>query len=116
MRTSVDSYEELSEHEKKLVGAFADQLQSLLQVYGHWITGGESFAGKLHRKWLDVRTAFDPKNAGAMLAECERGEWTALSKYEAAIEKMRWPSGAETILIDQLAAMREARARLDQMR
>jgi len=157
MRTSVNSYEELSEHEKKLAvamlrslltacrddesgysqaaldvndlslqpvfeelgrrrGAFATQLQTILESYGHATIGEESLTGKLHRRWLDVRSALEPKNAVAMLAECERGEWSASTKYEAALDKVRWPLGTEMILIDHLAAMREARATLDRMR
>jgi len=157
MRTSVDSYQELSEHEKKLVvaslrelleacrddqsgygqasvdvreeslqpifeeyarqrGEFAEQIENLLDGLGHPSQGAESFRGKLHRKWMDVRTAIESNNAVPMLSECERGEWSTIRKYESALDKVRFPLVIEGVLIDQLAAMRDAYHRLDRMR
>jgi hypothetical protein len=50
-----------------------------------------------------------------MIAECESGERTALTKYEAVL-RMRLTLDVEDMLIDQAATIREARASLDRMR
>ena len=44
-----------------------------------------SVAGALHRAWLKLRSAVSPADDQAILAECERGEDSALHHFEKAM-------------------------------
>ena len=46
-----------------------------------------SFAGSAHRRWVDVKSAILGRDEAAVLAECERGEDVAKSRYETALQK-----------------------------
>ena len=159
MRTSVDSFRELEQHDKKLVvavlkqlrsacrdcqavyaqaavdvrdpslepvfeayarqrGEFADQLGELLEAVGSPEDAkpdDPSLGAQVHLKWLDVRSALERRNAVPMLSECESSDYTVLKKYEAALDKVRFPMRVEEVLIDQLSAIRDAHGRLDRM-
>lgn len=66
---------------------FAGELQS------HVIQLGEpepeetsSTAGALHRAWINMKSAITSRDDHAILAECERGEDSAVSEYKKAME------------------------------
>ena len=46
-----------------------------------------SFAGSVHRRWVDIKSAITGKDDAAVLSECERGEDVAKSSYERALKK-----------------------------
>ena len=58
---------------------FASELQTELRSVGgaEPETGG-SAAGAMHRGWMDLKSAISGKDEGAILAECERGEDSAV--------------------------------------
>ncbi|CAN5723535.1 PA2169 family four-helix-bundle protein [soil metagenome] len=45
-----------------------------------------SLTGALHREWLNLRSALNAGDPGAILAECERGENHAVSEYRKALD------------------------------
>ena len=53
---------------------------------------------ELHRAWTDIKSSITGTDDQAMLAECERGEDTAESAYEAALKK-DLPAEVRTALI-----------------
>ena len=46
-----------------------------------------SFAGSVHRRWVDIKSAITGKGEAAVLAECERGDDVAKASYQKALEK-----------------------------
>ena len=46
-----------------------------------------SLAGSAHRRWVDVKSAIMGRDEASVLAECERGEDVAKSRYETALQK-----------------------------
>lgn len=78
-----------------------------------------SFAGDLHRRWVDLKSLVTGKDEEAVLNECERGEDVAKHRYQAALEK---PLPAEIQQVierqyqgvlrhhDRVRALRDARA------
>ena len=48
---------------------------------------GGSVAGAVHRGWIDLKSAVTGKSDEAVLAECERGEDFAVTRYEDALKK-----------------------------
>src|SRR5207248_7425613 len=46
-----------------------------------------SAAGALHRTWIDLKAAIAKRDNHAILAECERGEDSAVKGYQEAMEE-----------------------------
>jgi uncharacterized protein (TIGR02284 family) len=66
---------------------FAKQLQYQVSLLGGRPENRGTFAGALHRRWIDVRSALSTRSASVILAECHRGEAMALEAYEEALRK-----------------------------
>jgi uncharacterized protein (TIGR02284 family) len=45
-----------------------------------------STAGALHRAWINIKSAIASRDDHAILAECERGEDSAVAEYKRAME------------------------------
>jgi uncharacterized protein (TIGR02284 family) len=66
---------------------FAAELQSHAQDAGEAQTkASSSAAGALHRAWINLKAAVTKGDDYAILAECERGEDSAVEEYKEAIE------------------------------
>jgi len=64
--------------------------------------GGEpeksgSVAGSLHRGWINIKSAVASNEPHAVLAECERGEDTAVKDFRDATEQVYEPSARELV-------------------
>ena len=94
---------------------FADMLERHSIRLGGAPEATPRIRGWIHRKWLDMRAGIDHGNAVTLLAECERGEHAALTKYERALS-IPMPEDLRIILLDQLAEIRTAHDQLDRMR
>jgi len=66
---------------------FAGELQTLVQSLGGDPENSGSFAGALHRGWMNIKTAVTGKDDAAILNECERGEDSAKNAYQEALEQ-----------------------------
>ncbi|MDQ6809988.1 MAG: PA2169 family four-helix-bundle protein [Verrucomicrobiota bacterium] len=67
---------------------FAGELQS--EVIGLGESKPEdssSTAGALHRTWINLKAAITSRDDHAILAECERGEDSAVAAYKKAMEE-----------------------------
>jgi uncharacterized protein (TIGR02284 family) len=107
---------------QELFKLFADQRRifaDALERHAVWVGGAPQatprISGWIHRKWLDVRAGIDHGSAVTLLAECERGEHAALTKYERALS-VPMPEDLRGILLDQVAEIRKAHDQLDRMR
>jgi uncharacterized protein (TIGR02284 family) len=94
---------------------FADELSEMLERMGHSNPTTVKLSADLHRLWIDLRSVLEGADPTMLIAECERGEHAALTKYEAAL-KQPLSLDVEQLLIDHVAALREARIGLDKMR
>jgi uncharacterized protein (TIGR02284 family) len=66
---------------------FAAELQSQAQSLGdREPKAGSSAAGALHRAWINLKSAVTSGDDHAILAECERGEDSAVQEYKKAME------------------------------
>src|SRR5438477_9916012 len=67
---------------------FAAELQSHLQSMGEPEPATtSSAAGALHRAWINLKSAVTRGDDHAILAECERGEDSAVEEYKKAIDQ-----------------------------
>jgi uncharacterized protein (TIGR02284 family) len=65
---------------------FASELQRQVRTLGEPEPETDSStAGALHRGWINLKSAVTGGNDHAILAECERGEDSAVEEYEKAI-------------------------------
>ncbi len=66
---------------------FAGELQALVSKLGGHPAEGGSVGGAVHRGWINIKQAVTGKDRGAIIAEAERGEDTAVDAYRKALEK-----------------------------
>lgn len=67
-------------------GEYAADLQNLVAAVGETPRDSGSVAATLHRGWLNLREAVSSRDAYAILAECERGEDSAVAEYRKALD------------------------------
>lgn len=67
-------------------GEFAADLQNLVAAVGEAPRDSGSVTGALHRGWLNLRDAVSSRDTYAILAECERGEDSAVAEYRKATQ------------------------------
>jgi uncharacterized protein (TIGR02284 family) len=65
---------------------FATQLQNLVGWLDEKQSESGSVPGAVHRGWINLRSAVSRNDRYAILAECERGEDSAVQSYREAIE------------------------------
>lgn len=66
---------------------FAGELQSAVISLGESEPEKtSSTAGALHRAWINMKSAITSQDDHAILAECERGEDSAVAEYRKAME------------------------------
>src|SRR6266404_5025780 len=70
---------------------FAGELQNEAITLGeHDPENSSSTAGAMHRAWINLKSAITSGDDHAVLAECERGEDTAVNEYRKALEKEKF--------------------------
>jgi uncharacterized protein (TIGR02284 family) len=66
---------------------FASELQNQTEILGESRPEDtSSAAGALHRAWINLKSAVTSGEDHAILAECERGEDSAVKEYEKAMK------------------------------
>ncbi|MDQ2868037.1 MAG: PA2169 family four-helix-bundle protein [Verrucomicrobiota bacterium] len=75
-----------------------------------------STSGAMHRAWIGLKGAITQQDDHAILAECERGEDSALKQYREAMEKEDLSSPVRDIVSRQFADVRSAHDKVKQLR
>ena len=94
---------------------FVGELQSEVRNLGGDPEKTGSVAAALHRGWMDIKSAVTGKDEHAILAECERGEDSAVSTYQDAL-KETLPGHLASVIQHQLDAIQEAHNRVRALR
>ena len=96
---------------------FAGELQALAHSLGEENpeTSG-SVAGAIHRGWIDLKAALSSKDEHGILAECERGEDSAVAAYKDALEEKELPGNVIETLRAQAADVKAAHDRIRNLR
>jgi uncharacterized protein (TIGR02284 family) len=74
-----------------------------------------SATGALHRGWINLKSALTGGDEHAILAECERGEDSAVEEYKKALEDGLTPS-AQELVSRQFAEIKAAHDRIKSLR
>ncbi len=76
---------------------------------------GGSISGTLHRGWINLKVAVASNDKHAVLAECERGEDSAVKAYRDAISNTLLPS-VETLIESQYEQVQRVHDRVKELR
>ncbi|HYE66867.1 MAG TPA: PA2169 family four-helix-bundle protein [Pyrinomonadaceae bacterium] len=90
---------------------FAAELQNEVRRLGGDPEKTSSTAGALHRGWINIKSAVTGRDESSIIAECERGEDSAVSTYEDAL-KENLPADIQTLLQRQFGQVKEAHDRI----
>jgi uncharacterized protein (TIGR02284 family) len=95
---------------------FASELQTQARSIGEPEpeTGG-SAAGAMHRGWINLKSAITSQDESAILAECERGEDSAVQEFEKAMRN-DLPSPVRDIVSRQHSEIKSAHDRIKTLR
>ncbi len=91
------------------------ELQNLVLIYGGEPLRTASMAGRLHRYWIDLKSAIASNDTLAVLNEVERGEDVALVVYREAAQK-DLPLNVRNVIERQLAGVLWNHNRVKQLR
>lgn len=94
---------------------FASELQGEVRQLGGDPEQSGTVTAALHRGWMDIKLAVKGKNEHMILAECERGEDSAVQNYEEALSK-NLPTQVASIVQRQYDAIKQAHDRIRRLR
>lgn len=80
---------------------FGHALKSEIKAFGQDVDKGDSFAGKAHRSWMDIKSLFSSDDEEAMLEEAIRGEKSAIEEYDDILGETNLPASTENLLKEQ---------------
>ena len=96
---------------------FAGELQSEAVRLGESKPeDSSSVTGAMHRAWIDLKSAVTSGDDHAILAECERGEDSAMKEYRDAMEKEELSSPIRQIVSRQFTEVQNAHDRIKELR
>lgn len=96
-------------------GEFTGILQELVRSLGGDPEKEGSYAGAVHRGWMDIKSAVTGKDEGAILNECERGEDYAKEAY-ADVAAAYLPANVADIVAQQSHSIVAAHNRIKELR
>jgi uncharacterized protein (TIGR02284 family) len=96
-------------------GRFISELEHLVRSVGEDPEQSGSVAGAMHRAWIDLKSAIATGSEHSILAECERGEDSAVSEYREALEH-ELPTQVRNVVQQQYVAVQQAHDRVKELR
>jgi uncharacterized protein (TIGR02284 family) len=100
-------FHEYSRQRARFVGDLQDEVRRL----GGDPENSGSITASLHRGWMGLKAAVTGRDDAAILAECGRGEDSALASYRAALGR-DLPSSVRSLVERQFAEVKEAHERV----
>ena len=95
---------------------FATELQSQAREFGEpKPEDSSSAAGAMHRAWINLKSVVTSGDDHAILAECERGEDSAVKEYKEAMQE-GLSSPVSDIVSRQYTDVKDAHDRIKQLR
>lgn len=90
---------------------FAGELQNEVRSLGGDPEQTGSVAATLHRGWINIKSTVTGEDEGAVIAECERGEDSAVKNYKEALNE-NLPENIRTIVQNQYTQVQAAHDRI----
>ena len=96
---------------------FAGELQNeAISLGEHNPENTSSAAGAMHRAWINLKAAITSRDDHAILAECERGEDSAVNEFKKAMEEEELSAPIREIVSRQYAEVKRAHDRIKELR
>ena len=95
---------------------YVAELQRLVSSVGEEAEKSGSLAGTLHRGWIDIKAALSSGDEHTILAECERGEDSAVAEYRDALEHDELPVNVRAVIRQQYMGVQAAHDRVRDLR
>ena len=96
---------------------FAGELQAQARQLGESEPeDSSSTSGAMHRAWINIKSAVTSGDDHAILAECERGEDSAIKEYKDAMEGDGLSAPIRDIVSRQYSEVKSAHDRIKQLR
>jgi uncharacterized protein (TIGR02284 family) len=95
---------------------YVRELQQAVRSLGGDPDKHSSVSGSLHRGWINLKAALSSHEPHAVLAECERGEDSAVENYREALNSAELDLDTRAIIQRQAAGVKEAHDRIKQLR
>jgi uncharacterized protein (TIGR02284 family) len=105
-------FREYSDQRSRFAGALQTEARTLGKEK---LETSSSAAGALHRGWINLKSAITGGDEHAILAECERGEDSAVEEYKKALDDGLSPSAQELVSL-QFAEIKAAHDRIRSLR
>lgn len=107
-------FKNLTSQSRKFRSELAD---SIVRIGGE-VPGIEetSTGSKIHRAWIDIKSAFTGKDRHTVLESCVFGENAAVEEYEEVLEDEQIPSYIRQTLSTQLDELRQTRDQIVTLR
>ncbi|MGI8480817.1 MAG: PA2169 family four-helix-bundle protein [Chthoniobacterales bacterium] len=106
-------FNELSLQRSKFAGELQNEVINLGEPKPE---DSSSTAGAMHRAWINLKSAITSQDDHAILAECERGEDSAVAEYKKAMEEKELSSPVRDILSGQYTEVKAAHDRVRNLR
>jgi uncharacterized protein (TIGR02284 family) len=96
---------------------FAGELQNeAISMGEHNPENTSSTAGAMHRAWINLKSAITSADDHAILAECERGEDSAVAEYKKAMEEEEISAPIRDTISRQYMDVKRAHDRIRELR
>jgi len=95
---------------------FIDELQIIVDGLGEDAAETSSVAGALHRGWINIKSVISSGDEHAILAECERGEDSAVEQYQEALADQTLSAQVRDVVQRQYVAVQAAHDRVRDLR
>lgn len=94
---------------------FAAELQAEVRRLGGDPEQTGSVAASLHRGWINIKSVVTGEDEAAIIAECERGEDSAVANYQEAL-KANLPADAQSVVQRQYTDVKAAHDKIRDMK
>jgi uncharacterized protein (TIGR02284 family) len=96
---------------------FAGELQNeAISLGDHNPEDSGSTSGAMHRTWINLKAAITSGDDHAILAECERGEDSAVNEFKKAMEEKELAAPVRETISRQYADVKLAHDRIRELR
>jgi len=96
---------------------FAGELQNeAISLGDHNPEDSGSTSGAMHRTWINLKAAITSGDDHAILAECERGEDSAVNEFKKAMEEKELVAPVRETISRQYADVKRAHDRIRELR
>ena len=106
-------FSEYSLQRSKFAGELQNEAISLGEAHPE---DTSSTAGAMHRAWINLKSAITSQDDHAILAECERGEDSAVNEYKKAMEEEELSSAIRETISRQYADVKRAHDHIKALR